>query len=138
MHWRSWSAYYKWLQHGKWSWVALGGSTGTAGGGLVFPQTGWFLIFDDTFIYRSSSKAPGYGVYHQHSRKANRPRYARGQNWVTMALSIAGNGRFAAIPLLSRLILANGGRRQTVCRQGSNSGHCPCFWPQKSSTVSQN
>jgi hypothetical protein len=104
---RSWGAYYKWLQQGKWSWVALGVQLAQ----LVvisFPQTVWFLIFDDTFIYRSSRKAPGSGIYHQHGNKTNRPQYARGQNWVTMALSIAGSKKYAAIPLLSRLMRLGG------------------------------
>jgi len=76
---RSWTAYYKWLQEGKWSWVALGVQLAK----LVmtfFPQPVWFLIFDDTIIYRSSKKAPGSAIYHQHGNKSNRPQYARGQN----------------------------------------------------------
>jgi len=106
---RSWSGYYKWLQQGKWSWVALGVQLAR----LVvtrFPQSAWYLIFDDTLIYRSSGKAPGSGIYHQHGRKPNRPQYANGQNWVTMALSISGKGRVAAIPLLSRLMRYKGNR----------------------------
>ena len=100
---RSWSAYYKWLQEGKWSWVALGVQVARM---VVtsFPQPVWFLIFDDTFIYRSSSKAPGSGVYHQHGNKANRPQYARGQCWVSMALSFSKGKKHSAIPLLSRLM----------------------------------
>ena len=55
---RTWTAYYKWLQKGKWSWVALGVQLARW---IVatFPQSTWFLIFDDSFIYRSSKKAPG-------------------------------------------------------------------------------
>ena len=104
---RSWSAYYKWLQAGKWSWVALGVQVARM---VVtfFPQPVWFLIFDDTFIYRSSSKAPGSGVYHQHGNKANRPQYARGQCWVSMALSFSKGKKHSAIPLLSRLMRTDG------------------------------
>jgi hypothetical protein len=104
---RSWSAYYKWLQEGKWSWVALGVQMARM---VVtfFPQPVWFLIFDDTFIYRSSSKAPGSGVYHQHGNKANRPQYARGQCWVSMALSITKGKKHSAVPLLSRLMRTDG------------------------------
>jgi hypothetical protein len=104
---RSWTAYYKWLQHGKWSWVALGVQLAK----LVvtfFPQPIWFLIFDDTFIYRSSKKAPGSNIHHQHGNKTNRPQYARGQCWVTMALSITSGMKHSAVPLLSRLMRKSG------------------------------
>jgi len=104
---RSWSAYYKWLQEGKWSWVALGVQMARMVVSF-FPQPVWFLIFDDTFIYRSSRKAPGSGVYHQHANKANRPQYARGQCWVSMALSITKGKKHSAVPLLSRLMRTDG------------------------------
>jgi hypothetical protein len=106
---RSWTAYYKWLQQGSWSWVALGVQLAK----LVvsfFPQPVWYLIFDDTFIYRSSKKAPGSGVYHQHGKKTNRPQYARGQCWVSMAVSIGTDIKHAALPLLSRLMRTGGNR----------------------------
>ena len=106
---RSWTAYYKWLQKGKWSWVALGVQLAR----LVvtfFPQPTWFLIFDDTFIYRSSKKAPGSDIHHQHGNKPNRPQYARGQCWVTMALSITSGMKNSAVPLLSRLMRTSGNR----------------------------
>ena len=104
---RTWTAYYKWLQKGKWSWVALGVQLARW---IVatFPQSTWFLIFDDTFIYRSSKKAPGSTIHHQHGNKANRPKYARGQCWVTMAVSITSGVRNCAVPLLSRLMRASG------------------------------
>lgn len=104
---RSWTAYYKWLQHGKWSWVALGVQLARW---IVarFPQSAWFLIFDDTIIYRSSTKAPGSKIHHQHGNKTNRPKYARGQCWVTVALSITTGVRHSAVPLLSRLMRASG------------------------------
>lgn len=104
---RTWTSYYKWLQNGKWSWVALGVQLAK----LVvrfYPQPNWFLIFDDTFIYRSSKKAPGSGIFHQHGNKANRPTYARGQCWVSMALSITTGKKHSAIPILSRLMRADG------------------------------
>ena len=100
---RSWTAYYKWLQQGRWSWVALGVQLAR----LVvtfFPQPIWYLIFDDTLIYRTSKKAPGSSIYRQHGAKTNRPKYARGQCWVSMALSISSGMKQAAVPLLSRLM----------------------------------
>ena len=104
---RTWTSYYKWMQDGKWSWVALGVQLAK----LVvrfYPQPNWFLIFDDTFIYRNSQKAPGSGVFHQHGNKTNRPVYARGQCWVSMVLSITTGKKHSAIPLLSRLMRADG------------------------------
>ncbi len=100
---RSWTAYYKWLQRGKWSWVALGVQLARM---VVtfFPQPIWFLIFDDTLIYRCSKKAPGSGIHHQHGNKTNRPQYARGQCWVNMVLSISTGMKHSAVPLLSRLM----------------------------------
>lgn len=104
---RTWTSYYKWLQNGKWSWVALGVQL-TKLVVRFYPQPSWFLIFDDTFIYRNSKKAPGSGIFHQHGNKANRPVYARGQCWVSMALSITTGKKHFAIPLLSRLMRADG------------------------------
>jgi hypothetical protein len=86
-----------------------------------FPQPVWCLIFDDTFIYRSSKKAPGSGVYHQHGNKTSRPQYTRGQGWVIMALSIGSGIKHAAVPLLSRL-MRTGGNRSKLDVAGYCSG----------------
>ena len=106
MH-RHWTSYYKWLQKGKWSWVNLGIQMAR----LIitfFPKQQRFLIIDDTIIYRNSKKAPGSKIHHEHGCKANRPKYVRGQNWVSLA-SVVNNGfSFAAIPLLFRLMRVNG------------------------------
>ncbi|BDD87677.1 hypothetical protein [Desulfofustis limnaeus] len=49
-------------------------------------------------------------MYHQHGNKANRPPYARGQCWVSLALSIGSDLKHAAVPLLSRLMRTGGNR----------------------------
>lgn len=52
---RHWTAYFKWLQHGKWSWLALARQTAK----LVAQQSqpgACSLIIDDTIVYRSSNK----------------------------------------------------------------------------------
>jgi len=106
MH-RHWTSYYKWLQKGKWSWVKLGNRMARM---LItfFPKQQRFLIIDDTIIYRNSKKAPGSRINHEHGTKANRPKYVRGQSWVSLA-SVANQGlSFAAIPLLFRMMRANG------------------------------
>jgi len=52
---RNWSSYYKWIEHGKWSWASFGIQMAKL---LVrfFPQSVWHLIIDDTLILRSSKK----------------------------------------------------------------------------------
>lgn len=107
---RHWNSYYKWLHFGKWSWVALGCQTARLAL-RMFPRRRWFLMIDDTIIFRSSKKAPGSAIHHQHGNKTNRPTFVRGQCWVTLALTISKGFRSLGIPLLSRL-----------ARQGGNSG----------------
>jgi len=107
---RHWTSYYKWLQCGKWSWVALGRQTARLAL-RTFRRSRWFLMLDDTVVFRSSKKAPGSAIHHQHGRKSNRPNFVRGQCWVTLALTISKGFRSLGIPILSRL-----------ARQGGNSG----------------
>ena len=107
---RHWNSYYKWLHFGKWSWVALGCQTARLAL-RMFPQRRWFLMIDDTIVFRSSKKAPGSAIHHQHGNKTNRPTFVRGQCWVTLALTISKRFRSVGIPILSRL-----------ARRGGNSG----------------
>lgn len=107
---KHWTNYYKWLHVGKWSWVALGQQTLRLVVRMVPRQT-WFAVIDDTIVLRSSTKAPGSAIHHQHGSKANRPQYVRGQCWVTLALALPKGFRSLAIPLLSRL-----------ARTGENAG----------------
>ena len=104
---RDWTSYYKWIEKGKWSWVAVGIQMARL---LIrlFPQQLWHLVIDDTLILRSSKKAPGSKIYREHSRKPNRPDFVRGQCWVSLA-AVAENGlQAAAIPILSRLMRIEG------------------------------
>jgi len=107
---RHWNSYYKWLHFGKWSWVALGCQTARLAL-RMFPQRRWFLMIDDTIVFRSSKKAPGSAIHHQHGNKTNRPTFVRGQCWVTLALTLSKGFRSLGIPILSRL-----------ARRGGNSG----------------
>jgi hypothetical protein len=104
---RNWSSYYKWIEKGKWSWVAVGLQMARL---LIrlFPQPLWHLIIDDTLILRSSKKAPGSRIHREHSRKPNRPDYVRGQCWVSLAAVVENGLSAAAIPILSRLMRVEG------------------------------
>jgi hypothetical protein len=104
---RNWSSYYKWIEKGKWSWVAVGVQMARL---LIrlFPQSLWHLIIDDTLILRSSKKAPGSKFHHEHSRKPNRPKFVQGQCWVSLAAVIENGFSAAAIPILSRLMRTEG------------------------------
>lgn len=107
---RHWNSYYKWLHFGKWSWVALGRQTVRLAMQML-PRRRWFLMIDDTIVFRSSHQAPGSAIHHLHGHKTNRPQFVRGQCWVTLALTFAKGFRSLGIPILSRL-----------ARQGGNSG----------------
>ena len=104
---RNWSSYYKWIEKGKWSWVAVGVQMARL---LIrlFPQPLWHLIIDDTLILRSSKKAPGSKFHHEHSKKPNRPKFVQGQCWVSLAAVIENGLSAAAIPILSRLMRVGG------------------------------
>ena len=106
MH-RHWTSYYKWLQKGKWSWVALGLQMGRLLRSL-FPSKCNLIIIDDTIILRASKKAPDSKIHHQHGNKSNRPKYVRGQCWVSLAQVVEKGLAKAAIPLLSRMMRSDG------------------------------
>lgn len=113
---RNWTSYYKWLEKGKWSWVAVGIQMAR----LVirlFPQPLWHLIIDDTLILRTSKKAPGCKIHREHSRKPNRPLFVRGQCWVSLAAVVENGLQAAAIPILSRLMRGDGnGNKLTAAK----------------------
>ena len=113
---RNWSSYYKWIEKGKWSWVAVGIQMARL---LIrlFPQPLLHLIIDDTLILRSSKKAPGSKIHREHSRKRNRPDYVRGQCWVSLAAVIENGLSAVAIPLLSRLMRIEGNGSKLTAAQ---------------------
>ena len=101
---RHWSSYYKWLQGGRWSWLALARQF-TRLALQVVKEDVVHLAIDDTLTLRASKKAPGSQIHHQHGNKPNLAQYVRGQCWVSLAwvVKLAGN-RHVALPLLTRLI----------------------------------
>jgi hypothetical protein len=110
---RHWTSYYKWLQKGRWSWVSLGLKTAQLALQQVAGQR-CFLVIDDTLVFRCSRKAPESRIHHQHGQKANRPVYVRGQNWVSLALTLTQGWRSLAVPVLSRLSRTTGNSGKLV------------------------
>ncbi|MCP3668098.1 MAG: transposase, partial [Gammaproteobacteria bacterium] len=103
-----WTSYYKWLQNGRWSWLALARQfvrliLRTVKADVVH------LVIDDTLTHRASKKAPGSKIHHQHGNKPNLAQYVRGQCWVSLACAVKGDSDgVIALPLLSRLIPSAG------------------------------
>ena len=109
-----WTSYYKWLRVGRWSWLGLARQFLC----LLLEQVideHLYLVIDDTVTLRSSKKAPGSVIHHQHGNKPNLAQYVRGQCWVSLAV-IARRvcGESVAIPVLSRLIPAAGNTGKLV------------------------
>ena len=71
-------------------------------------------MIDDTLVFRCSRKAPESRIHHQHGQKANRPVSVRGQNWVSLALTLPQGWRTLAIPVLSRLSRTTGNSGKLV------------------------
>ena len=100
-----WTSYYKWLNKGKWSWLNLARQFVVLALKVIGPQDVMYLVIDDTLTLRSSKKAPGSQIHHQHGNKPNLAKYVRGQCWVSLALiAWRKNNRPVALPLLTRLI----------------------------------
>ncbi len=102
---RKWHAYFKWLEGGRWSWVAVALGLCKI---LVasFTPPVWYLVIDDTLVPRASKKAPDVGYHFDHSRKPNRSKYIWGQGWVTLAAVVHAEvaAKSWAVPLISRLV----------------------------------
>ena len=97
---KHWTTYYKWLEKGIWSYLHLA----VALAKLivhVFKDSIFILIIDDSLVARSSKKAPGCKIHHQHAHKPNRPTFMLGQCWVSLSVAI---GTGSSIPVLHRLI----------------------------------
>lgn len=101
---RHWSSYYKWLETGRWSWLALARQF-TRLVRQVLNEDIIHLAIDDTLTLRASKKAPGSQTHHQHGNKPNLARYVHGQCWVSLAWVVRlTDKRHVALPLLTRLI----------------------------------
>ena len=80
-----WTSYYKWLQHGKWSWLGLARQFARLVLACLRQHT-VYLVIDDTLTLRATKKAPGSRIHHQHGNKANLAAYVPGQCRVSLAM----------------------------------------------------
>ena len=101
---RHWTSYYKWLQAGRWSWLALARQFIQLTEQVVKEDV-VYLAIDDTLTLRASKKAPASQIHHQHGNKPNLASFVRGQCWVSLAWVVRmKDARHVALPLLTRLI----------------------------------
>lgn len=99
-----WFSYYKWLEAGRWSWLALARQFTRLALAVVKPEI-VYLAIDDTLTLRASKKAPASRVHHQHGNKPNLANYVQAQCWVSLAMVAQKSARETlALPLISRLI----------------------------------
>ena len=99
-----WTSYYKWLQKGKWSWLALARQFARLVLASIESDV-MHLVIDDTLTLRASIKAPGSRIHHQHGNKPNLATYVRGQCWVSLAMIVRRSDKVpVALPALTRLI----------------------------------
>ena len=111
---RHWSSYYKWLEKGRWSWLALARQF-TRLVMQVVKEDVIHLAIDDTLTLRASKKAPASQIHHQHGNKPNLSQYVQGQCWVSLAWVVKFKGkRHVALPLLTRLIPSVGNTGKLV------------------------
>lgn len=99
-----WTSYYKWLQKGKWSWLALVRQFIRLCLTVIDCDV-IHLAIDDTLTLRSSKKAPGSKYHHQHGNKPNLASFVWGQCWVSLGMIVSRQDTSpVALPMLSRLI----------------------------------
>jgi len=106
---KSWTTYYKAIEEGRFSWMALAKQWLRLLLNLSPDQVVEFVI-DDFLTPRSSPKAPSTGVHYDHAKRPNRPRFISGQLRVSLAVHCSIKGRTASFPLLFRLMRKNGNR----------------------------
>lgn len=108
-HSRAWITYFWFVEHARWSWLALWAAL-LALLKQRFTPAVWHVILDDTLVERVSTKAPECHRHFTHTAKPNRPRFRHGQGWVCLAAVVEHTGKVGAVPLMLRLVRASGNR----------------------------
>src|SRR3954471_2628725 len=92
---RAWTTCFWFLDYARWSWLALCAALASLLR-QVFRPAVWSVIIDDTLVERSSRRAAGARIPHNHANKPNRPRFLRGQGWLCLAAVVERNFRVGA------------------------------------------
>jgi hypothetical protein len=102
-----WNSYFKAVEYGRFAWLLLAKQWLNL---LIhtFGLTELVLTLDDFITPRASKKAPSVGLHHDHAGRPNRPRFLWGQLRVCLGIICQKNSRFAAFPLLLKLMHAAG------------------------------
>ena len=109
---KHWTTYYKLIERGSIRSVPLARALFRLVLS-VLPFDVITLVVDDTLVPRSSESAPGCASRHDHSHKTNRPQFLLSQCWVTLGVSVLGNGGTKLVlPILSRLVPSAGNRNK--------------------------
>lgn len=105
---RSWKAYFWAIEKGKLRLLAPIRALCSIAAEATAGERCRVFAIDDTFIPRSTDKAPGSVVTHQHTKKQNRPEYMPGQTLVVLAAVVRGDSFERAVPLAASLPFAKG------------------------------
>ena len=102
-----WNSYFKAIEKGRFIWLLLAKKWLTL---LIylFQLDELIVTIDDFITPRASKKAPSVGWHHDHAKRPNRPRFLWGQLRVCLGIICQKDSRFAALPLLLRLMHTTG------------------------------
>lgn len=102
-----WNSYYKAIERGRFFWLLLA-KQWLALLIKLFAPNELLVTVDDFITVRASHKAPSVGLHHDHVNRSNRPRFLWGQLRVCLGIIFQKGSRFAAFPLLLRLMRSTG------------------------------
>ena len=106
---KHWTTYYKAIERATFQWHRIVKKLLALLLSLFDANKDIILAVDDTVVLRSSEKAPGAGIHHNHAKKKNTPSFVLGQLFVAIFF-IASDalGHHHALPLAMHLVSKKG------------------------------
>lgn len=102
-----WNSYYKAIERGRFFWLLLA-KQWLALLIKLFAPNELLVTVDDFITVRASQKAPSVGLHHDHAKRSNRTQFLWGQLRVCLSIIFQKDSRWAAFPLLLRLMRTTG------------------------------